>query len=55
MYKILSTLNGECIQKTNEDGSISSIPKDEANTDYQKYLQWLSEGNIPLPPDPETV
>jgi hypothetical protein len=26
-----------------------SIPFDEANTDYQAYLKWLSEGNEPLP------
>jgi len=25
---------------------------DPANTDYQKYLLWLEEGNTPLPPDP---
>jgi hypothetical protein len=30
------------------------IPMAEANTDYQKYLQWLSEGNEPLPPDEVT-
>jgi len=29
------------------------IPPDPANTDYQKYLLWLEEGNEPLPPDPE--
>ena len=23
----------------------ASIPKDEANRDYQEYLKWLSEGN----------
>lgn len=27
------------------------IPFDPANTDYQEYLKWLEEGNIPLPAD----
>jgi hypothetical protein len=27
------------------------IPFDPANTDYQKYLKWLEEGNQPLPAD----
>ena len=27
------------------------IPFDPANTDYQRYLNWLEEGNTPLPPD----
>ena len=37
--------------KTNEDGSISSFIFDPANTDYQAYLKWVSEGNTPLPAD----
>ena len=29
------------IQRVNEDGSISFIPLNEANSDYQRYLAWL--------------
>lgn len=28
-----------------------TVPLDPANTDYQAYLKWLSEGNEPLPAD----
>ena len=27
------------------------IPNDPANTDYAEYLEWLAEGNTPLPAD----
>ena len=27
------------------------IPPDEANTDYQAFLLWKSQGNEPLPAD----
>jgi hypothetical protein len=26
---------------------MASIPFDQANTDYQAYLKWVSEGNTP--------
>ena len=31
----------------------TSIPMDEANTDYQTYLKWVAEGNTPLPAENE--
>lgn len=30
---------------------MASIPMNPANTDYQEYLKWLSEGNQPYPSD----
>jgi len=38
------------------DGNKTScIPFDPANTDYQAFLLWKSEGNEPLPADEVTV
>jgi len=33
--------------------NLKHIPKDPFNTDYQRYLDWLAEGNEPLPADEE--
>jgi hypothetical protein len=27
------------------------IPFDPANTDYQAFLKWIEEGNVPTPAD----
>ena len=39
--------HGDMIARQNEDGTVSYIPVDEANTDYQRYLEWLAAGNEP--------
>jgi hypothetical protein len=54
-YKLYKTsLGQDAAIKTNENGSITSFLFDENNPDYQAYLDWLEEGNIPTPPDEVT-
>jgi hypothetical protein len=51
-YKLLQIRNVKNVILTSEDGSSTlAIPFEPANTDYQAYLKWLSEGNTPLPAD----
>ena len=46
IYKLFKNINGVevCVLKE-KDGIRLSIPFDEANTDYQEYLEWVAEGN----------
>jgi hypothetical protein len=53
MYKLIKnpyTQKENAVQKI-EDGVGYIIPFDPANTDYQKYLKWVAEGNTPEPAD----
>ena len=47
IYKLIKNPFTDAIDqvKTQVDDVITIIPFAEANTDYQKYLEWVAEGN----------
>ena len=49
MYKLYKPQFGNESVIRLSDGAC--IPFDPANTDYQAYLEWVAEGNEPLPAD----
>jgi len=59
-YKLYAnTTDGQVINsiiRILDDGTVSSIPKNEANVDYQEYLEWKAiDGNEPEAADTETL
>ena len=53
--KIYDTLTNtsEVYKVTYQDGSVKSVPLDEANTDYQAIQEWISAGNTVIDNPPE--
>jgi len=48
IYDELKNRFSECVYRL---PNYDCIPFDPSNTSYQEYLQWLAEGNEPLPAD----
>ena len=42
-----------CYKVTFENGIVSSVPLDEANTDYQEIQQWIADGGTVIDNPPE--
>jgi len=49
MYKLHTSFIGQELVIRLSDNAY--IPFDPSNTDYQIYLKWVAEGNIPKPAD----
>ena len=47
-YKLTNPIiSGQSVTTVIRLSDNASIPFDEANTDYQEYLEWVAEGNTP--------
>ena len=45
LYELYQSDSGVGIVAIDADGTTHGIPQDPANSDYQAYLAWVSEGN----------
>ena len=55
MYKLSKNIYGGESTSVIRTTDGACIPFDPANTDYQAYLKWVSEGNKATPADEVTV
>jgi hypothetical protein len=55
MYQLCSGSPLGSVARVKRIADNAFIPFDPDNTDYAKYLEWLAEGNEPLPVDAPQV
>lgn len=53
MYKLIKNPINQTVSVVQRLSDNAFIPFDPNNVDYQRYLEWLSEGNEPIPADGE--
>jgi len=46
-YETITELGSQVIKRTDENGLVAWIPFDEANSDYQRYLNPKAEQSTP--------
>jgi hypothetical protein len=46
-YKVIELADHSYIERTDADGKVWSIPMDETNSDYQRYLNPEAEQSTP--------
>jgi hypothetical protein len=44
-YELIENEKGKCVKRTLQNGEVSYIPTDPANSDYQRYLRWVENPN----------
>ena len=54
-FKFPDGTQADAVIKTTSDGVSSTVPFDEANTDYQEYLAWKAKGNTTQAADEDTL
>ena len=54
MYKVNLNLVTNKVNSVRRLSDNADIPFDPQNSDYQAYLKWIEEGNVPTPADEGT-
>ena len=53
IYDFEDSSRATCYKVTYSNDVVSFVPLDEANTDYQAIMEWISEGNTVIDNPPE--